>query len=145
MSRDERERDPIASIDAARRDRRGGTLLAREALARAADGPQPRTEVLLARVPSMLAEARRRRGRRDALSASVPLARVAIPRLAAAAALLVAVSVGLVLTAEGESSRTAPASWDQVLVAGGTVSDDVILSAMLGEEGERVAPQEIEP
>jgi hypothetical protein len=137
MSHDERERsrsDRVPSIDAARAARRAGEALVRAALERATDGAEPRTDRLLDAVPRMLGEARRRRGRRDALAASVPLARAAIPRLAAAAALLVALSATLVLTGDDATSPTT--SWDQVLVTGGAVSDDLIVGTLLDEEEE---------
>ena len=132
MTNDERERGPIESIDAARRSRRADEALAHEALVRAAEGLEPGIDVLLDAVPGMLAEAHRRRRGRDALAASVPLARRIIPRLAVAAALLVAISAALVLT--GDGGTTGGTSWDDVLVAGNGVSDELILGSILDTE-----------
>lgn len=105
-----------------------------EALERSTAGIEPRADLLLDRVPQMLAEARRRRAGRDALTASVALARTAIPRLAMATALLVAISAALWLTA-GDASP-AGSTWDDVLVAGNGVSDELILGSILESEDE---------
>lgn len=109
--------------------------VAREALERSTEGDVPRIDLLLEGVPCMLAEARRRRGRRDALAASVPLARLVIPRLAVAAALLVAISAALLLTAD-DTSTAARSTWDDVLVAGNGVSDELILGSILEAEAD---------
>ena len=105
-----------------------------EALERSTAGVEPRVDRLLDGVPLMLAEARRRRAGRDALTAGATLARTAIPRLAAAAAVLVAISAALWLT-RGEVTP-ARSSWDDVLVAGNGVSDELILGTILEPEDE---------
>ncbi len=84
----------------------------------------------------MMAEAQRRRRQgagRDTLTASIPTARQAIPRLAAVAALLVAVSIALLLTGS-ESGTASTSSFDDLLVAGNGVSDEMIVESILGPE-----------
>ena len=108
---DNDERNPsrepdVTPIDALRRRRDDDCRLVRDALERSVDGSDARIDGLLDAVPQMMAEAQRRRRQgagRDTLTASIPTARQAIPRLAAVAALLVAVSVALLLTGSGNS------------------------------------------
>jgi hypothetical protein len=133
-------RDP----DARARDPRA---LARDALRAAADGPEPDMGRLLAAMPAMMAEARRRRlGESEApLAALVPLASRLIPRLAAAAAalaILATVTLAIDLRARGGERNDI----DAVLTdtgrgasdAGDTGSvDDLLLArpaAVLGED-----------
>ena len=81
----------------------------RDALERSTDGATPDLEPLLDAVPRMLAEAARRREqaqRVDLLTASIPFARTAIPRLAAAAAVLVAITTVLLLRGADVSTTT---------------------------------------
>jgi len=126
----------VTSIDALRRSRGDDSRLAREALERATDGTDAPIDGLLDSVPQMLQEAQRRRrqpSRRDALTASIPMARSAIPRLAAVAALLVVISAALLLTgSETETSSTT--SFDDLLIAGNGVSDEMIVESILGPE-----------
>ena len=109
--------------------------LARAALERATDGDEPRTAALLAGVPGILAEARRRRGTTDVLAAGVQACRRAIPRFAAAAAVLVAIGTALLLTG-GNHTTDAATTWEDVLVAGDGVSDEMLLGSMLDAETE---------
>jgi len=139
MSKDNRPGDShepeIASLDDLRRRREDDRVLVREALERATDGIEPRIDTLLDAVPRMLAEAGQRRARhsrRDAITASVPLARTAIPGLTAAAALLVAISVALLLGGSGTESTSG--SIEEMLVAGNGVTDEMILGTMFEEE-----------
>jgi hypothetical protein len=85
----------------------GGDLRAsvRHALRLAAGEAEPDVSHLAAAVPWMMAEARRRRARMPAtpLAAVVPLAAKAIPRLAAAAAILVLLATVLLFR---DASRT---------------------------------------
>jgi len=71
-----------------------GDAMVRKAFARAGEAHEPRIDGLLAAVPAMMAEARLRR-----LRAETPAARISsaasswLPRMAAAAALLVAIAL----------------------------------------------------
>lgn len=70
-----------------------GAALVRQALARAASAHEPRIEGLLAAVPAMMAEAHRRRRLESTPAARISFAASAwLPRLAATAALLVAIA-----------------------------------------------------
>ena len=132
---DSRQSD-VTSIGALRRRRGDDSQLVREALERATDGSDAPIEGLLATVPQILEEAQRRRrqaSRRDALAASIPMARVAIPRLAAVAALLVAISAALLLTGS-ETGTSSTTSFDDVLVAGVGVTDEMIVESILGTD-----------
>lgn len=110
--------------------------LARTALERATEGVEPQTAPLLDAVPAMLAESLRRRREQAEGDAVVRVCRRAIPRLAAAAAVLVALSTALLLI-EGRSVSATSSSWDDVLVAGDSVSDELLLGSMLDAESER--------
>ena len=116
-------------------ERNASTELTRAALERATEGVEPRTEPLLDAVPAMLAEALARRRAQAGGDALVRACRRAIPRLAAAAALLVVVSTALLLI-DGRSGAGARSTWDEVLVAGDDVSDELLLGSMLDAEGE---------
>jgi hypothetical protein len=126
----------ITSIDALRRRRGDDSQRVREALDRATDGTEAQIDGLLDSVPRMMEEAQRRRrqaSRRDALTASIPMARRAIPRLAAVAALLVAISTALLLTGS-ETATSSTTSFDDLLIAGNGVSDEMIVESILGPE-----------
>jgi len=112
--------------------------LSREALERATSDREPDLGALLESVPEIMAEAARRRSaqrRPDSVTAVVPLAWKAIPRLAAAAVVLVLVSVGLVLT-NGETPREETGDVSEwVLGIGDTeVSTDLLLQTIVGLE-----------
>lgn len=110
--------------------------LVREALERSVDGIDVRIDGLIDAVPQMMEQAQRRRrqaSRRDTLTASIPTARSAIPRLAAVAAMLVAISVGLLLRG-GETGTASTSSFDDLLVAGNGISDEMIVESILGPE-----------
>jgi hypothetical protein len=130
-------REPeVTPIDALRRRRGDDSRLVSEALERSVDGTDARIDGLLDSVPQMMAEAQRRRrqaGQRDTLTASIPAARLLIPRLAAVAALLVAVSVALLMTGS-ENGTASTSSFDDLLVAGNGVSDEMIVESILGPE-----------
>jgi hypothetical protein len=112
--------------------------LVREALERSTEGAESNLDGLLDAVPRMLREAELRRERaasRDALTASIPLARAAIPRLAAAAALLVVVSVALVLTGSGaQSTATTTSGVDDLIFAGNGVTEELLVESILEPE-----------
>ena len=61
------------------------------------------------------------------------MARRAIPRLAAVAALLVAISTALLLTGS-ETATSSTTSFDDLLIAGNGVSDEMIVESILGPE-----------
>jgi hypothetical protein len=67
----------------------------REALRGAADEPAPDVDRLVHAVPRMMAEARRRTATASPLTGVAPLAASVIPRLAAAAAVLVLLTVAI--------------------------------------------------
>lgn len=120
--------------------RKGPEELSREALERATSDREPDIGALLESVPEIMAEAARRRSaqqRHDSVTAVVPLAWKAIPRLAAAAVVLVLVSVGLVLT-NGEITTDEPGDVGEwVLGTGDTeVSTDLLLETIVGLENE---------
>jgi hypothetical protein len=112
--------------------------LVREALLRATETPEPETAGLIDAVPALLEEAARRRVALawppSALAAAVPLAKVAIPRIAAAAAVLLAISAALFLF--GSSSGTARAEdlEDLLLEENGTVEELRILESLIQPE-----------
>jgi hypothetical protein len=62
------------------------------------------------------------------------MARTAIPRLAAVAALLVAVSVALLLTGNPTATSSTTTSIEDVLIAGNGVSDEMIVASIIGSE-----------
>ena len=115
-----------------------------------ADGKlEPSMERLMAAVPDLVGEARRRRAAvatatPDFFGTLVPLAWKAVPRLGAAAALLLAVSTVLFFTAD-ESATTTQAvqtatgsSFEQLILTGtaSAVFDDPLLDAFTaGEDG----------
>jgi hypothetical protein len=114
--------------------------LSREVLERATSEREPDVGALLEAVPEIMAEAARRRAARrrpDSVAAVVPLAWKAIPRLAAAAVVLVLVSVGVALTG-GESTDVETETGDVgawVLWMGDTeVSTDLLLEAIVDLE-----------
>lgn len=128
----------VTPIDALRRGRDDDRQLVRDALKRSVDGTEANVDELLAAVPQMMERAQGKRGRahgRDALTASIPAARSAIPRLAAVAALLVAISAALLLTGgETGTIATTTSSFDDLLVAGNGISDELIVESILGPE-----------
>jgi hypothetical protein len=112
----------------------------REALERSTEGLTADVGPLVDAVPGILREARRRRSARvDTLTASIPFARTAIPRLAAAAAVLVAITA--VLWVGGNEWTTAPtttadasqtSSTDDWLLTGDGVTEEQILRSLIG-------------
>jgi hypothetical protein len=125
-SGDDRTRDP--------------RTLVREALREAGEGPEPDMSRLLAAVPDMITESRRRRlqARPAPLAAIVPLAARVIPRLAAATAVLALLAtVTLVLdhgTTTGERSDL-----DTVLLGGAEASggvEDLLLGKSVSQGDE---------
>ena len=87
-----------------------GDAKIRETLTRASGTHEPRLDGLLAAVPVMIAEAHRRRRVAETPAARISLAATAwLPRLAAAAALLVAIAV---LWPARQSRETSAASAD---------------------------------
>jgi hypothetical protein len=112
--------------------------LVRGALRRAVESPEPEVVRLIVAVPGMLAEARRRRRlaeQRDLVTAVVPLARRAIPRLAAAAALLLAIAAALFLT-DSNGEMTSDIGLDQLILTGsadGEVADPLLDAIVEGE------------
>ena len=109
----------------------------RSVLRRAADGTEPDISRLLADVPSMLDEARRRRARAaatDPIGALVPMAWRAIPRMAAAALLLVALAAAMSLSGS-PASREREANLDSLIFSEDDLgSTDPILQAIIGGE-----------
>jgi hypothetical protein len=104
--------------------------VSRRALHQATEGLEPDLTRLLDAVPGILLEAerrRRRRATRDALSASVPLARWAIPRLAAAAALLVVLAGALLYTTPTATDESL--DLDELILSD---SDSLTTDAILG-------------
>ncbi len=119
--------------------------LVREALRRAGEGAEPPLDALLDAVPRIMLEAERRRAaeaRRDVLAASIPVARVAIPRFAAAAVLLVAASVALLWSGTGTSGTgdavqtVAARSVDTMLLEGNGITEEWLLQAILQPDAE---------
>ncbi len=119
----------------AERERRE-TLLA--ALDAAGEGPDPdagRLGALASRVARELATTPREAADGGLLDAFVPVARAWVPRLAVAALVLVAVSVGLAwrdLASLPEEEAGLPVVLEPSLEQG--LSDDVLLEAVLGPE-----------
>jgi len=98
-----------------RRDQRHGAAPGearlREALTRASAADEPRLDGLIAAVPAMMAEAHRRRRLTETPAARISFAAYAwLPRMAAAAALLVAIAV--LLPSRHTRETTAAASTD---------------------------------
>jgi len=113
---------------------------AREALERATDGLSPDVGRLLDNVPHMMREAARRRDRRRArsvLAASIPPARRAIPRLAAATALLVAIGAVLWLSGAQTTSSDGAADIGDLIVSGSGPTDRLIVERILEPEREQ--------
>jgi len=108
----------------------------RRAFLRAAGDVDPDVSRVRAAVPEMIAEARRRRtiaARAGAISAVVPLARRAIPALAAAAAVLVLVAT-FVGFRDVTGTVNGTTELDRLILTGkvsGNVSD-VVLDAVTG-------------
>ncbi|MDX1389770.1 MAG: hypothetical protein R3344_11310 [Acidobacteriota bacterium] len=114
-----------------RRKRRRADL-SREALERATAGPEPEIGALLDAVPHVVDEARRRRAAveaRDAVTASVPLAWKVIPRLAAAAVVLVLVCAGLILVNGADDGQ----DLDDVAF-GAEIGSDLLIETVVGAE-----------
>lgn len=123
-----------------REERKRGRAAAREALERATGDREPDVAPLLDKVPWMMREAARRREasrRRGMLAASIPQARRAIPRLAAATAVLVVVSAVLLFTGGRTTSTQAPGSIDDLIARGNGLTDQLIVESILGPEEER--------
>jgi hypothetical protein len=120
------------------RPRSDDRTLAREALQRAVESPEPDVDRLIDAVPGMLAEARRRRRlgeRRDLVTAVAPLAWKAIPRLAAATALLLAIAAALFVT-DSNGETTSDIGLDQLILTGSTdgeVADPLLEAIVEGE------------
>jgi hypothetical protein len=111
----------------------------RESLRMAGGGPEPDMERLLAAVPIILAEARRRRRLREQSpwTPVVSLAWRALPRMAAAAVLLLIASAAVLLGEQGSGGRERP-DLDSILLIGTDTAgvEDLILGApAAGEAG----------
>lgn len=121
----------------------------RDLLERAGDSPEPQLDHLTAAVPGLLAEAARLRNADDSISDGVriglldqvvPLAWRAIPGLAAAAILLVAISGALFLTENGPTvtgtATTSTIDLDRLFLTGELESaeQDLLLDAWLAAE-----------
>jgi hypothetical protein len=109
----------------------------RRVLERATERPDSDAGPLLDRVPAVLASARRHVERPpadDTLAAIVPAGRKMLPRLAAVAALLVALSVGL--RATDGTPDAAPESLESWILgeSDAAIGDDVVIEVLLGEE-----------
>jgi hypothetical protein len=121
-----------------RRDERevdNGSLV-RDALQRAAmSGPEPDMTHLLDAVPAMLAEARRRRllERRTPLAAIVPLASRAIPRLAAATAVLALLATATLVFDLG--ARSGDRTDLDTVILGGAETGSGVEDLLLGKAG----------
>ena len=123
-----KERDP--------RERHGE--LARDALQRTTDGAEPNVVRLLDKTREILDEAERRRGAvdEDALTASITLARWAVPRLAAAALLLVAVSAAILFQQSGDAGDGFDRLDELVLgVDGDELTADQVFDTLFTPEG----------
>lgn len=117
--------------------------LVRRALRASTGEAEPDVKRLLASVPSLVDEARRRRARafRDPIAGLVPLARRALPRLAAAAAALLLVSAGFYVKEVGLERETAvetAGGIDSLLLTGSWSAEDgdPLLGAILGQEND---------
>lgn len=118
-------------------DRSGRRDRARDALLKATASEEPDIGHLLEAVPGMLARARLRRERESTLfTAIVPLAWRAIPRLAAATAILALVATAAFLRddSRSESSRERPGGW---LLSGGNADGDLLYQALTEQENGR--------
>ena len=118
---------------------RSAQKLARDALRRAAERPEPNVERLVEAVPGLIAEARRRRHveeRRDLVVSLVPLAGKLIPRLALATAVVLALALALFLT-EGDGETDPDMALDRLILTGSANGgmDDPLLDAIVQEEG----------
>ena len=104
----------------------------------AACGSEDRTERLLARVPAVVGEARRRGTRMPTVSeALMPLARRWLPALAAASALLAAIAIvsGPVGTVDGTVVDEGVERLVLIGSLGENGTDDVLLRAIIGTDG----------
>ena len=118
---------------------------AERALKEALDGCKPNLEPLLSSIPDLIAQAASRRAQPPAWQAAiVPLALRAVPRLATAAALLVATSVGLHLLAGEQDSEVEPTqaltqsptgSLNDLVLDSSTLDSDSLIQAVLASEG----------
>lgn len=112
--------------------------LARRALRRAGEGVDPDMTRLLDAVPRLMSEADRRRGvesRLDPVSAVVPLAWKLIPRLAAAATLLVIASAAVYVVDAGRDEE-AGQDFDSLIYDGfePAGAQDLLLEAIVDQE-----------
>jgi hypothetical protein len=119
-------------------EKRRDANLARRALTRATEGAEPEMTRLLDAVPEMMAEAARRRrleSRLDPVSAVVPLAWKLIPRLAAAAVLLVVVSA-TVYVMDSDHGEEAGRDFDSLIYNGSAPAggQDLLLEAIVDQE-----------
>ncbi len=112
--------------------------LARDALERTTDGAEPNVDRLLDKTREILDEAERRRGAvdEDALAASITLARWAVPRLAAAALLLVAVCATILFQQSGDTGDGFDRLDELVLgVDGDELTADQVFDTLFTPEG----------
>jgi hypothetical protein len=106
--------------------------IAREALRRAQSDAEPDASRLVANVPAMMREARRRRSASVAADPTLPeLAGWAIPRLAAVTAVAVIAAAGVASWERG-SAGPPPATIESVILgSGGDGTGDVVFDALL--------------
>ena len=132
-------RDPrVEDLARHRREREWHGELARDALERTTDGAEPNVDRLLDKTREILDEAERRRGAvdEDALAASITLARWAVPRLAAAALLLVAVSATILFQQSGDTGDGFDRLDELVLgVDGDELTADQVFDTLFTPEG----------
>jgi hypothetical protein len=112
--------------------------IAREALRTATGDRQPDLRRLLDAAPEIVREARRRREqapKRGIVNVAIPLAWKAIPGMAAAAVILVAISVGLFLS-DPAMNGNGSQDLDTLILSGegSTLDTDLIFEQIVGQE-----------
>lgn len=123
------------------KDRRSDRDIVREALERAHQDFEPDTGRLLDSVPAMMAEAVRRRrlaGKIGPMAGAVSIGRRAVPVLAAATVILLAVAALLFYGESGESplGTDRHQSLDRLILTGGAEGaegEDLLMEAIVGE------------
>jgi len=113
--------------------------LVRQALTRATAEPEAGLEPLADAVPGILAEAARQRQLEaplDALSAAALLARMVLPRLALATAILAAVATAA-LVVNGSTNGTTGDNAETLLLGDNSLTDERIVDALVSLEDGR--------